>query len=258
VAGLVLAAAPASARIVKSSPPPSENWGLLPLTIGSGFEFETDSEQSEYDFPMLIEYNFTEWLKLTVEPNIVYIESNTEDVKTVSGFGDLETSLEYEFLHERRYRPAFTALGLIKWPTATHEDIGTKNRDYSLGLIASKDFVRFDLDLNIVYTFVGDAESENTLELSLAGEWPLNYRFDLIGEVVAAIGTGGIRAAGTLGGLGPSEPGGPSGMGTEMEGTMGLAYHVNKFLKLEAGLTLKSGWQPQVVCAWEYSFSGEN
>jgi len=254
VASLVATTLPASARITKSKPSASENWSpLLPLTIGSGFEFETDSEQSEYAFPILIEYNFTERLKLTLEPNIVHIESKTEDVKTVSGFGDLETSLEYEFLPERRYRPALTGLGLIKWPTATNEDIGTKNRDYSLGIIASKDLVFFDLDLNALYTFVGDPELENTLELSLAAEYPLNYFIDLIGEVVATVGTGGIRGQpGTLGGLG-----GPSGGGNEMEGTMGLAYHVNKFLKLEAGVVLKSGFSSQAVCAWEYSFAGD-
>ena len=259
VAGLFVATPQAFARITKSKPSASANWSpLLPLTIGSGFEFETDSEQSEYDFPMLFEYNVTEALKLSLEPNIIHIESKTKDVKTVSGFGDLETSLEYEFLRERRYRPAFTALGLIKWPSATNQDIGTRNRDYSLGLIASKDLVLVDLDLNVLYTFVGDPEIEDTLELSLAGEWPLN-RFislpvDFIGEVVKTIGTGGIRGQpGTLGGLG-----GASGGSDEMEGTMGFGYHVSKFLKLEAGIILRSDLSTQVVCAWEYNFAGED
>jgi len=149
-------------------------------------------------------------------------------------------------------------LGLIKWPTATNQDIGTRNRDYSLGLIASKDLVLVDLDLNVLYTFVGDPELEDTLELSLAQEWPLN-RFislpvDFIGEVVNTIGTGGVRGQpGTLSGLG-----GASGGGNETEGTIGFAYHVSKFLKLEAGILLRSDLSKQVVCAWEYNFAGED
>lgn len=172
-------------------------------------------------------YTFTEQLKLTIEPNFTYIESKTEDVDTVRGLGDLETSLEYEFLRERRYRPAFAALGLIKWPTATHADIGEPGRDYSLGLIASKDFIFFDLDLNVLYTFVGSRELEDTLELSLAGEYHVNHFVDVIAEVVTTIGTGGIRGApGTLGGLGGS------GSGNDMEGTLGLAQRISRHLKL--------------------------
>ena len=54
---------------------------------------------------------------------------------TIGGPGDLETSLEYEFIHERRYRPAVSATSIIRWPTASDPDLGTPGRDYSLGLI---------------------------------------------------------------------------------------------------------------------------
>jgi len=64
---------------------------------------------------------------------------------------------------------------------------------------ASKDLVFVDLDLNLLYTFVGDPELENTLEISVAGEVPLN-RFvslpvDFIGEVLQTIGTGGVTGS---------------------------------------------------------------
>jgi hypothetical protein len=253
---VVLAVPPASARITKSKPSASTGYSpLWSLTIGSGFEWEMDSEQSEYDFPFLLEYGFTENLKLTVEPVIVYIESRSKDVESVSGFGDLETSLEYEFLHERRFRPALSLLGLIKWPTATQPDIGTPKIDYTVGLIASKDLVHFDLDLNVLYTFIGDPAETDTLEISLSSEIPTNHFLSVITEVVGTVGTGGVRGQpGTLSGLGGANAGGSD----EVEGTFGLSQRITKYLKIEEGIVIKSGFQTQAVIAWEYNFAGED
>lgn len=109
-AALLASGSPACARILRTKPSPSTTWNpLFPLTIGSGFEFETNKEQTQYDFPFLLEYNFTQTLKLTVEPLVSHIAGKAKDVRTVTGLNDLETSIEYEFLRERRYRPALTA-----------------------------------------------------------------------------------------------------------------------------------------------------
>src|SRR5262249_55736106 len=122
---LLLTICTAQARILRTRPTPLETWDpLLPLTIGSAVEFETDNTSSQYSFPMLLEYNFSEPLRITIEPNIGHIDAKANDARTVTGVGDLETALEYEFVRERRYRPAFTAEGMIKWPTASDRDIG--------------------------------------------------------------------------------------------------------------------------------------
>jgi hypothetical protein len=243
----------ASARILHTRSTPSETWNpWLPLTIGSGVEFETDKDQSQYDFPMLLEYNFSQTLKFSVEPNVTYIVAKAKDVRTVVGFADLETSVEYEFVRERRYRPGLTALGTIRWPTSTDPDIGDPGHDYSLGLIASKDLVFVDLDLTALYTFVGDSKAEDVLELSLAAEWHLNHFFDLEAEVVHSFGTGGIRGrAGTIAGVG-------GGKGADLtEGTLGVAYHISKRLKVEVGGIVRSDNTWQIVFAWEWSFTGD-
>src|SRR5262249_39933585 len=149
VCGFVsLTVSPASAKILRTRATPSETWDpWLPLTIGSGVEFETNGESTQYEFPILIDYNFTQNLKLTLEPNVAHIDAKAKDARTVTGLGDFETTLEYEFVRERRYRPAFTAEGIIRWPTASDPDIGDPGRDYSIGLIASKDLVFVDIDL---------------------------------------------------------------------------------------------------------------
>ncbi len=251
-AGLLVVAQPVSAKIIRRQFTPSETWDpalsttwspLLPLTIGGGFEFQTDSEQSEYDFPLFLEYNFSETFKLTIEPDFVYIDSNSPDVTSVGGFGDLETSVEWEFLRERRYRPALTAVGLIKWPTASDPDLGDPGEDYTAGLIASKDFVYVDVDLSALYTFSGDPDQQDTVEIALAAQYPLNRKFDLVAELVDTIETG---------------HGAPGRAGNDFEGTVGIAWHVNSYLKLEQGFSISTDGRWQILFGWEFSFAGED
>lgn len=258
IAATVLASTPpAFAKILTTRPTASSGWVTNSLaqerfTIGSGFEIQSDSDEVQYDFPFLIEYNFTETLNLTIEPDIVYIESKNPRNRSVTGFNDLETTLEWEFLSERRYRPAFSVQGAIKWPTATDPDIGTPKIDYSLGLVASKDLVLADLDLNLIYTFIGDCHMQNLIELSIAAEWPVNHYLSVLTEVVTTFGSGGVRGAtGTLTGLGNGNA------NNESEGLIGLAEQLNKFLKFEQGIIRKSDQSWQFVFAWEYAFGGD-
>ena len=110
----LLAAAPASAKILKTRRP--GQYKELALTVGSGFEFETDGEESEYGFPFLVEYGFTKMLKLSAEPSYVLVRKKKGG--SISGPGDLETTLTCEFPTERRYRPGLALEGVFKWPTA--------------------------------------------------------------------------------------------------------------------------------------------
>jgi hypothetical protein len=254
VAALLATSSPAFARILRTRPPPSATWDpWFPLTIGSGVELETDKDQTQYDFPFLLEYNFTETLKLTVEPLVTHIEGKSKDVRTVTGVGDLETSLEYEFLRERRYRPALTAEGVIRWPAHSDQDTGNSGRDYSIGIIASKDLVFLDVDLTALYTFVGVPQEQDTFEVSVAALVPLNHKFDLEAEVVHSFGTGGIHGQpGTLSGAGAGATGADL-----TEGTIGIAWHISKRLKIEQGGIIRSDGTWQIVFAWEFSFSGD-
>ena len=250
---LVAAATPAGAKILKTKRP--GQYSELALTVGSGFEYETDSEESEYGFPFLIEYGFTKMLKLSVEPS--YILVRRQDGGSIRGPGDLETTLTCEFPTERRYRPGLALEGVVKWPTARRGDLGTGEADYSLGAIVSKEFVRFDLDLNAVYTFVGSPPGvnlDNTFEASLAVEWQLTPALGIEVEAVTAAGAGGrFRGhSGSLGGFG--NLGGPEQGQSESEFTLGLARHLSERLKLEGGTILKSDGSWQAVAGWEFDF----
>jgi hypothetical protein len=248
-------APPAAAKVLKTK---SGQVKELALTVGSGIEFTTDSEETQYDFPFLVEYGVTENLQLTIEPDYIVLQSTNGN--SVSGIGDLETSLTYEFLSMRRHRPSLSAEGLIKWPTASRGEFGTGKADYSLGVIVSKEFVHMDVDFNAVYTIMGSPPSvqlPNILELSLAMEWHLSRVLDLEGEMVTAgsSGSGFHRRPGTIGGggglpsVGSSEKG-----GRDTEGTLALAELLSARLKLEQGVAINFDGSWQVVCAWEWDF----
>ncbi|TMQ58828.1 MAG: hypothetical protein E6K76_06810 [Candidatus Eisenbacteria bacterium] len=249
---LVAIAQPASATIVKT-----KRLRELALVIGSGIEYESDGDQTEYGFPFLLEFEPSDALGFTFEPSYVSIRDKNAG-RTVRGVGDLETTVAWEFLGERRNRPALAVEGSAKWPTAKHEEIGTGKADYSLGGIISKEFVHVDLDLEALYTFVGSPPGvnlRNTFEASLAAEWHLSSFLDLEGEVVTSSGSGsGFRGQpgtlGGLGGLGASEKG-----GRETEGTLGLAEHLTDHLKLEEGIIYGSDGSWQAVAAWELDFA---
>ena len=45
---------------------------------------------------------------------------------------------------------------------------------------------------------------------------------------------------------------------SEFEETIGFAWHITRFMKIEQGIAFKPGAVSQLVLAWEYSFAGEN
>ena len=255
LAALALSAGPVAAKILKTRRP--GEYQPLTLIVGSGTEFETDGEESQYGFPFFAEYGFSKMIKASVEPN--YLLVRKQKGGSIGGLGDLETAVTCEFPTERRYRPGLALVGVVKWPTAPRPRLGTGKMDYSFGGIVSKEFVGFDLDLNALYTIVGrpaGVRLQNTFEVSLAGEWHLTRTLDLEAEVVNARGAAG-RFHGQTGSLGGfANIGGPEQGQIESEVTLGLARRFGEFFKLEQGAVLKSGGSWQLVFAWEYDFSG--
>lgn len=256
VAAVLLAAPSASARILKTRSAKVSDRPLA-LTVGSGFEYETDGEESEYGFPFLAEYALRDWIKLRAEPSFVLVRKKAGGV--ISGPGDLETAVALEFPTERRHRPGLGLEGIVKWPTAPRGDLGTGKTDFTLGGIVSKEFVRFDLDLNAAYTWVGDPPGlslKDTFEASVAGEWRLNSRWSLESEVVTAGGAGGRFRSHTITRSGFANIGGPEQGQSESEWTIGVIQQRSEWLKVEAGVVMKSGNSYQFLFAWEWDFGG--
>lgn len=243
VLGVVAGAQPgvAQSTIYKTRKSASSTWSpVLPLTIGSAFEYELNNDQTDWGFPILIQYNFTEFLQVSVEPSFGHIKGKTEDVRTVGGVGDLDTSIDWEFLRERRWTPALGLEGTVRWPTASDPDLGNRNHDYSVGLVLSKDCVFFDLDSNVIYTFSGDRDVQSKLEISLAAQYPVSRRLEIDAEFVQAIETGPGRSR------------------TPSEVTFGFGWNFNPFLTMEYGTQVRSDGTWQELLGFQYSFGGND
>ncbi len=97
---VVVWVAPVFARITKSRTSPSAKsfgevgesaWaGWYGIVVGSSVEYQSDHEPSEYGFNFLLEYNFTETLRLSIESEYASIIGKTKDARSISGVGDLE------------------------------------------------------------------------------------------------------------------------------------------------------------------------
>ena len=72
---------------------------------------------------------------------------------------------------------------------------------------------------------MGTQGERDTLEIALAADYPLNRYIDLIAEVVNTSRTGSTASTGT-----EVTPGaGSSGSGSEIEETIGFAWHTRVF-----------------------------
>ena len=256
--GALGSAQPARAQstIINTRRPPSDVGSpLRPLTLGASLEFETRHGTSEFNVPLALDYNLTPYFLLHFEPSLVAIEGErieNENPQTpgatqsrrvnLAGIGDTETSIEYEFLHERRYTPSLTASAGLGWPTASNSAFGDPGVDYELGLGVSKDLALFELDSNLVYTMASSSHRQNTFEASLAIEVPLSHRFSLLGEVVRTLDAGPVK---------------DDGSADLSEGTLGWAWQLSPFTTLEQGFTVKSDGSWQAVVGWQYSFGGD-
>jgi hypothetical protein len=242
---------PAAAKILKTVQQPTESAEHV-LIVGSGLDFHSDSDETEYDFPFLLEYGFSENVKCSVEPN--YILLNRKHERSERGFGELETSVSWDALDEENKRPGLSLLGLIKWPTASSRELGTGETDYTLGLSAGKEFSRWNSDLNLLYTFVGSPPGvalQNSLEIILSGEWSCSEMFSLMAEIGTIDGAGRSHGqSGTIQGLAGREE------GSERSLTFGVAEHLGEVVKLEEGCTVLSDGSWQVVLGWEFAIGG--
>lgn len=213
----------------------------LPLVIAVGLEYETDQDQSQIDAPLALQYSFSETFQASIETSATQIRTKGEQSGTVTGLDDIETNLEYEFLRERRYRPSLAAFGGIKWSTSTQPDIGTPGTEYAAGLVATKEFDYFELDLNAIYTFSGDPELQDILEIPVAIDVQLNHYFSIALEIAPTLDMGG-------GGEGSAQT----------EYTLGCLWRASEFSTIEGGVTVRDDSSWQILLGWEFSLAGEN
>ena len=219
--------------------------------VQTTLEYQTSKDGTETAIPFGAEYGITDRLSIMAEP-VFYTAIHPKLGRAVHGVGDLEGTLSYLALHERRHLPALAFAGEVKVPTARKILIGSGETDYSVFLIASKRAGKFDTHANIGYTIVGKpagSHLKNIGVFAVAEEYFVNRNWVLLGEVLAnTASTAGGEATTTLGNLGGVVPEAPAGELVGMVGfrrrirehlffTFGVNYDNNGALLFRPGLT---------------------
>ena len=136
-----------------------ESKPLLPgqFALGTGLEFQTSGEGTETALPLAVEYGLSKKFTLLVEP-VAFTKINSKTGIDAFGIGDIEVTLFYQIVSEKKILPSISVSGEIKIPTAQNTLIGTGKTDYTPFLIMSKKIGKFYTSLNLSYTFLGKPE----------------------------------------------------------------------------------------------------
>jgi hypothetical protein len=205
---------------------PSRGMGV----IGTTYEFQTSSQETEHALPFTFEYGLTNRLALLVEP-VLLTAIRPKSGRKATGLGDLEATLQFLVRAETKAFPAIALASEIKFPTARDTLIGTRRTDFTPYLIASKRFRRFDTHANVGYSFVGRPRNisvQNTLNLALAVEDNVTLRLVVMAELLAttAAGSGG-----------PESSTAPEIAGAEQVGMLGFRYALRPRTWISLGIT---------------------
>ena len=113
-----------------------ESKPLLPkqFEIGTGIEFQKSKEGTETALPFAIEYGISKKLTLLVEP-IGYTNIHPKTGAVSRGIGDVEVTLFYQLLAEKKNFPSVSVSAEVKIPTAKNTSIGTGKTDFTPYLI---------------------------------------------------------------------------------------------------------------------------
>lgn len=132
---------------------------LLPkqFMIGTGLEYQTSNEGKEIALPLEFEYGLSKKFTLLVEP-VAFTSIIPNTGTKATGIGDLEVTLFYQIVKEKKFLPSISVSGEIKIPTAKNTLIGTGETDYTPFLIMSKTTGKFFTSINLSYTFLGKPE----------------------------------------------------------------------------------------------------
>ncbi len=234
-----------------------ESKPLLPgqFAIGTGLEFQTSKEGIESALPLAIEYGISKKFTLLVEP-VGFTSILPKTGAHAKGIGDLEITLFYQILSEKKVWPSISISGEVKIPTASNTLIGTGKTDYTPFLIMSKTTGKFYTSMNLSYTFLGKPAGTVANDL-------FNYA---IGTIFTASPKSILYAElyGNTSALGGSEtPEGPvNGTNSELSGgetvgAIGYGYYLKNNLLLSLGVSYDNNHAILFRPGIEWKFGGK-
>ncbi|MDQ6724380.1 MAG: hypothetical protein M3Z01_08985 [Thermoproteota archaeon] len=216
-----------------------ESKPLLPgqFEIGTGLEFQTSKEGTETALPLAIEYGLSKKFTLLVEP-VGFTSILPKAGPHAKGLGDLEITLFYQIVQEKKWLPSFSVSGEVKIPTANNSLIGTGKMDYTPFLIMSKTMKKFYTSVNLSYTFLGNPTgvvANNLFNYAIGTIFTASPKSILFAEVYG--NTSALGAADTPEGTIVTTTNSHEIAGNETVGAIGFGYYAKKELLLSLGIS---------------------
>ncbi len=209
---------------------------LIPhqMELGAAMEFQTSKEGTENALPLSIEYGLSKKFTLLVEP-VAFTTINPKKGASTTGFGDLEVTLFYQLMSEKKTWVSMSLSGEVKLPTANNILIGTGKTDYTPFLIFSKTTGPFFTSLNLSYTFLGKPKgvvANNLFNYAIGTVYTISPKSILFGEVFG--NTSALGGAEVPEGQAPVDTVSINQeiSGGETVGCIGYGYYPNKNLQL--------------------------
>jgi hypothetical protein len=209
--------------------------------ISTAFEFQTAPDGREYALPMAVEVGVYRHLELLIEP-VAVTSIQPKNGGTATGVGDLETTLTYLIIEEKKYVPALALAGEVKFPTAGNTQIGSGEFDYRFYAVASKRLGDFDVHLNLGYNVIGSppgVDTKNPLDVEAGVEWFAHPKFNIFAEINYIGSSIGSNAAAEGGAAAPrlapadasdGAAGTPEIAAEEIIGTIGVRVHAARYM----------------------------
>ncbi len=239
-----------------------ESKPLLPkqFEIGTGLEFQTSKEGTETAFPLAIEYGLSKKITLLVEP-VGFTSIRPKTGLHAKGIGDLEITLFYQIVSEKKNFPAISISAEVKIPTAKNNLIGTGKTDYTPFLIMSKTTGKFFTSLNLSYTFLGKPAgiiASDLFNYALGTIFTASSKSILFAELYG--NTSAVGAAdspeGTI--VADSHVATQEISGGEAVVAIGYGYHLKKELLLSLGVSYDNNRAILFRPGIEWKFGGKH
>lgn len=157
------------------------------FTLDTAAETEREPGESGWKLESALQWQLSGRIQTLAE--LVPYESQSPDSgDAVSGFGDTEVTLSWLALEEDGAFPPLVLAAKVKLPTASNDEIGTGEFDFSGLFIVEKEIGELELAVELEYATFGspsDEKLEDQVLYSLSAEYSLS---DLLAVYVEVFG----------------------------------------------------------------------
>jgi len=174
------------ARPGDANPAEFQRPGVLQIEYGFDTGFRSKEARSEQAGSLTLRYSPFE--RVLVELDVDTVVSQVDRIgNRETGVGDTTVGVQFLAVRDTKTHPAVAFAYFAKLPTASHaKGLGSGRTDHRLVLLLSKNFGKYDADLNIAYLNAGregGTKRDSGIGMALAISRELSKRFGVIGEL---------------------------------------------------------------------------